>query len=110
MIRDSSSTRVSVGLAITASARSNSRRLPAGCRAERARRAGRSTRREDEAAWKRGSSREAPMRWLTALDEFSRRHLTKDWTDARRRQFIANLCVASDEPSEPKAVQRALDQ
>ena len=50
------------------------------------------------------------MHWLRALDEFSRRRLTKDWTEARRREYIASLCVASDEPSEPKAVQRALDQ
>ncbi|MBV9519336.1 MAG: hypothetical protein JO068_14580 [Hyphomicrobiales bacterium] len=50
------------------------------------------------------------MHWLKALDEVSRRQLTKDWTEARRRQFIANLCIAGDEPSEPKAVQRALDQ
>ena len=50
------------------------------------------------------------MRWLRALDEFARHHLTRDWTEARRRQFVANLCVAADEQSEPRAVQRALDQ
>ncbi|MBW0005918.1 MAG: hypothetical protein JO216_20810 [Hyphomicrobiales bacterium] len=50
------------------------------------------------------------MHWLKALDEFARRHLTQDWTEGRRRRFIANLCIAGDEPSEPRAVQRALDQ
>ncbi|MBV8427640.1 MAG: hypothetical protein JOZ88_10400 [Hyphomicrobiales bacterium] len=50
------------------------------------------------------------MHWLKGLDEFARRHLTKDWTEGRRRRFIANLCIAGDEPSEPRAVQRALDQ
>jgi hypothetical protein len=50
------------------------------------------------------------VHWLKDLDEFVRSRLTRDWTEARRRLFIANLCIAGDEPSEPKAVQRALDQ
>ncbi|SDR37157.1 hypothetical protein SAMN05444161_3301 [Rhizobiales bacterium GAS191] len=50
------------------------------------------------------------MRILEHIDAIVRRHLTKDWTEAGRRQFVANLCVVADETSERRAVQRALDQ
>src|SRR5690242_10110842 len=102
---------MSVGSRITASVPSIFRRSPADCRAEE-RLAGCAARRgvggkEHASAIFEGG---AEMRWLRALDQFSRRHLTKGWTEARRREFIANLCIAADEPSEPRAVQRALDQ
>ena len=49
------------------------------------------------------------MHWLKPSTSYSSPpHARLD--RGRRRQFIANLCVAGDEPSEPKAVQRALDQ
>jgi hypothetical protein len=50
------------------------------------------------------------MRILQRVDEICRRHLTKDWTEAGRRQFVANLCLAADETSERRAVHKAFDQ
>jgi hypothetical protein len=50
------------------------------------------------------------MRLLKLADDRLRRHLTQHWTPAGRRQFVANLCLSADEPSERKVVQRALDQ
>ena len=50
------------------------------------------------------------MQLLKSADDFCRDYLTKHWAETERRQFIANLCLALDETSERKAVQRALDQ
>jgi hypothetical protein len=50
------------------------------------------------------------MQLLRSADGFCRDYLTKHWAEEQRRRFIANLCLALDEKSECKAVQRALDQ
>jgi len=50
------------------------------------------------------------MGLLKFSDDLFHRQLTKHWSEAARRQFVRNLCVATDEPSERRAVHRALDQ
>jgi hypothetical protein len=47
---------------------------------------------------------------LKTADDYCCGYLTKHWADAERRRFITNLCLALDEKSERRAVQRALDQ
>jgi hypothetical protein len=50
------------------------------------------------------------MQLLMPIDGLCRRYLTQHWTEEERRQFVANLCLASDEASERRAVQQALDR
>ena len=50
------------------------------------------------------------MQLLRSIDEFCRSRLTRHWTAEARRQFVANLCLSTDETSESRAVQEALDR
>jgi len=50
------------------------------------------------------------MQLLRSIDEFCRSWLTRHWTAEARRQFVANLCLSTDETSERRAVQEALDR